>query len=123
MAVDFKVETTGDIQMELECPVCGWSGEVYYKKKPPTYCSNACKQKASRIRKKRLNEFSAFSPELAEQFDPRKMLYGQRTAMQSHIYELWERERQNIIWSETDAKRVTHMKMKSLFDLMLQIFS
>jgi len=41
-------EGTNDIY--LDCPVCGWQGVVYYSRKPPTYCSDACKQKAYRQR-------------------------------------------------------------------------
>jgi hypothetical protein len=36
--------------MMLTCPVCGWHGFVYYQTCPPTYCSDACKQKAYRRR-------------------------------------------------------------------------
>ena len=45
----------GELEYQLECPVCGWFGVVYYTRKPPRFCSNACKQKAYRQRMAKAN--------------------------------------------------------------------
>ena len=39
-------EREGTASMILDCPVCGWYGVVHYTTRPPTYCSDVCKQKA-----------------------------------------------------------------------------
>ena len=41
----------GNSQLQFTCPVCEWEGIIAYSRKPPTYCTNACKQKAKRQRK------------------------------------------------------------------------
>lgn len=46
-------DTTGQNCMILNCPMCDFQEEVYYATKPPKYCSNACKQRAARKRKKK----------------------------------------------------------------------
>jgi hypothetical protein len=52
MPRDYKTDDhAGDWETWLTCPVCGWSGIVYYTTKQPIYCSDACKQKAYRQRK------------------------------------------------------------------------
>lgn len=52
MAKDYKTDDhVGNLETWLTCPVCGWSGIVYYTTKEPTYCSDACRQKAYRQRK------------------------------------------------------------------------
>ena len=54
MARDFKNDDdTGDLETFLDGPQCGWSGTVYYRTQPPTYCSSACRQAAYRERRKR----------------------------------------------------------------------
>jgi len=42
----------GSSVMYLVCPGCDFAGDVWYKTCPPTYCSDACKQRAYRARKK-----------------------------------------------------------------------
>lgn len=63
---DFKEETGGDNIAWLDCPICEWGGEVYYATKPPTYCSNTCKQKAARLRRQERQEAESRSRFLAE---------------------------------------------------------
>lgn len=53
---DFKEEIAGDNVAWLDCPICEWGGEVYFATKPPTYCSNTCKQKAARLRRQEKQE-------------------------------------------------------------------
>lgn len=43
----------GHLEMMLDCPECDFYDVVYYFTQPPTYCSNRCKQRAYRKRKKR----------------------------------------------------------------------
>jgi hypothetical protein len=53
MGKNYKTgDQTGNWETYLTCPVCGWSGIVYYTTKEPTYCSDACRQKAYRQRKR-----------------------------------------------------------------------
>lgn len=47
---NFKT-SKGDLEMWLDCPSCDFSGIIYYKTQSPLYCSQACKQKAYRIRR------------------------------------------------------------------------
>jgi hypothetical protein len=50
-------ESEGHLFYHLTCPVCGKSDIILYSKRKPLYCSDACKQKAYRMRKaKRNNE-------------------------------------------------------------------
>lgn len=46
-------DTWADNSMWLNCPMCAWEGEVYYSRKSPKYCSDACKQKAYRLNRKK----------------------------------------------------------------------
>lgn len=43
----------GHLEMMLDCPECDFFDIVYYTTQPPIYCSDACKQRAYRKRKKR----------------------------------------------------------------------
>ncbi len=45
-------ERDGDKDLWLTCEHCGWQGLVYYKTRPPTYCSDACRAAAYRARKR-----------------------------------------------------------------------
>ena len=45
-------ERDGENVTFVDCPVCGWAGDVYYNRRLPVYCSNACKQKAYRERRR-----------------------------------------------------------------------
>jgi len=42
----------GTLETFLVCPECGRSGIVYYKTRRPVYCSDACRQRAYRRRKR-----------------------------------------------------------------------
>lgn len=42
----------GNLECWLDCPVCGWRGIIYYTRKKPVYCCDACKAKAYRERKR-----------------------------------------------------------------------
>lgn len=48
-------DSEGEFEYYLTCPVCGKEGIVMYSKRIPVYCSEACKQKAYRMRKKKRN--------------------------------------------------------------------
>jgi len=48
-------DENGHLYYHLICPVCGEEGDVLYSKRKPEYCSNACRQKAYRERKKKRN--------------------------------------------------------------------
>ena len=42
----------GQSVLYLTCAGCDWQGDVWYTTCPPRYCSDACKQKAYRERKR-----------------------------------------------------------------------
>ncbi len=42
----------GNLEYWLTCGFCDWQGLVYYVRKPPSYCSDSCKAKAYRKRKR-----------------------------------------------------------------------
>jgi hypothetical protein len=44
-------DTWGEHIALLDCPECDYYGDIYYTTKRPSYCSDACKQKAYRRRK------------------------------------------------------------------------
>jgi len=49
---DFKdPDKIGQLETWLECPACDFRGVVYYNTQPPRYCSDACRQRAYRLRK------------------------------------------------------------------------
>ena len=70
-------DTTGENCMMLDCPMCDFCETVYYNTKQPKYCSNACKQRAARLRKKkkaeRKNVSSAMDTYLQHKGNPKEL--------------------------------------------------
>ena len=53
MTLAHVTDRDGRLEMMLDCPACDFYDIVYYTTQPPTYCSNACKQRTYRKRQKR----------------------------------------------------------------------
>jgi hypothetical protein len=45
-------QSSGDNQAQIDCPGCGETSVVWYATKRPEYCSDACKQRVYRARKR-----------------------------------------------------------------------
>lgn len=83
--VDFKIDSSGDNQMMLTCPVCEWEGVVYYARKQPVYCSNACKQKAARQRRKAAKEDAIVHGLIKDAFRLYRLSDAQMTRLASYV--------------------------------------
>ena len=124
MSKDFKENINGDSMAWLDCPTCGWSGEIAYQTKPPTYCSNACKQKAARQRKKRREAALPFAEILDSRLGLNAATHEEVRAIAFHFRALAEREESHRDGSFTreDHRQRHNIAAWLLYDLWSYLY-